>query len=73
VRVTLASDPDGITLTVSDDGVGWRGAGPVRGSGLGSRIIASMAKSLDSQVDYVEVPAGTCARLKVPAAVIERR
>jgi two-component sensor histidine kinase/CheY-like chemotaxis protein len=73
VRVTLATDADGITLTVADDGVGWRGTGPVRGSGLGSRIIASMAKSLDSQVDYVDVSTGTCARLKVPAAVIERR
>jgi two-component sensor histidine kinase len=73
VRVALAADPEGIELTVADDGVGWRGAGPARGSGLGSRIIASMAKSLDSQVDYLDVPTGTCARLKVPAAVLERR
>jgi two-component sensor histidine kinase/CheY-like chemotaxis protein len=73
VRVALAAEPGGIVLTVADDGVGWRGAGPARGSGLGSRIIASMAKSLDSQVDYLDVPAGTCARLQVPAAVLERR
>jgi two-component sensor histidine kinase len=41
-----------IKLTVEDDGIGWRGEGPVKGTGMGSRIVTSMARGLGSSVIY---------------------
>jgi two-component sensor histidine kinase len=64
VRVRLSVTEDQIVvLAVEDDGIGWTGEGPAKGSGLGSKIIAAMAKSLGSVVRYEKLPAGTHATL----------
>jgi two-component sensor histidine kinase len=53
IRVRLArAEPSHFQLVVEDDGCGLvEGAAP-RGSGLGSRLVIAMAKSLASSVDY---------------------
>jgi two-component sensor histidine kinase len=47
-----------IKLTVEDDGVGWRGQGPPKGTGVGSRIVAALAKGLGSSLVYADAKKG---------------
>ena len=68
IRVRLVRDDDHASVTVEDDGVGWRGTGTPRGSGLGSRIIQAMAASLQSKVQYDAAAAGTRATLRFALA-----
>ena len=65
IRVNLSRAGDGeLTLSVEDDGVGWQGAGPAQGTGLGTRIIAAMASNLQSQVEYAKREHGTQASIR---------
>ena len=69
VRVSFVRlGPDNALLAVEDDGIGWRGEGPVRGTGLGSKIIGAMATSLGAKLDYAGRAAGTRAELHVDMA-----
>lgn len=62
VRVTLRRlDAARCVLTVEDDGIGWAGEGPATGSGLGSRLIRSLATALDGILRYAPDNKGTCA------------
>lgn len=65
IRVALkrVSENDAV-LVVEDDGEGFDPDGPIQGTGLGSRIVASMAKSIGSGIAYVPRPHGT--RVEVP-------
>ncbi|UPA24803.1 sensor histidine kinase [Shinella oryzae] len=58
-------DGENALLFVEDDGIGWRGEGPVRGTGLGSKIIGAMATSLGARLDYAAREIGTRAELLV--------
>lgn len=70
VRVTLSTLSDGkALLEVEDDGVG-RGDGPAKGTGLGSRIVKAMARSLNGDVEYQERRPGLSARLAFPLAAM---
>jgi two-component sensor histidine kinase len=63
VRVRLRRLTDGkAELSVEDDGVG-RTDGPARGTGLGTRIVNAMARSIGGDVEYVAAGSGTIARL----------
>ncbi|ODT68757.1 MAG: two-component system sensor histidine kinase/response regulator [Pelagibacterium sp. SCN 63-23] len=62
VRVFMNRDGAEVQLLVEDDGIGWRGVGPAKGTGLGSRIVKSMALSLGARLEYGEVR-GTSVRL----------
>ena len=64
VRVRLRRLPDKRgELTVEDDGVGQSDSdGPIKGTGLGTRIVRAMAASMDAEIDYLQ-QAGTVARL----------
>jgi len=51
-------------ISVEDNGIGWSGEGHAQGSGLGSRIIAAMARNLNSSVVYEPLSNGTRASLE---------
>ncbi len=65
VRVRFAkADDEHFHLVIEDDGVGLTlGAAP-RGSGLGSRLVLAMAKSLASNIDYDPSHRGVRATLR---------
>lgn len=70
VRVTLALREDGkALLAVEDDGIGWTEGDVPKGTGLGSRIVKSMASTLGSSIQYVPRPAGTRAEMTIDLAV----
>jgi two-component sensor histidine kinase len=66
IRVELkrTSDDDAI-LVVEDDGEGFDPEGPIQGTGLGSRVVASMAKSIGSGIKYVPRGRGTRAEVQL--------
>ncbi len=61
VRLRRLAD-DKAELSVEDDGVG-RTEGPAKGTGLGTRIVNAMARSIGGDVEYVAAGQGTVARL----------
>ena len=67
IRVKLKSRNDGRgELIVEDDGVGRGPQTVIRGTGLGTRIVATMASSMQAEVDYLARQPGTAARLVFP-------
>ncbi|GAB2843537.1 hypothetical protein GCM10027277_08840 [Pseudoduganella ginsengisoli] len=70
VRVLLKRLDDGkAELTVEDDGVGITpNAKHAGGTGLGSKIIQTMASALQTQVEYINRRPGTAARLVLTMA-----
>ena len=67
VRVRLKRLGDGrAELVVEDDGVGRQEGGPVRGTGLGTRIVQGIAATLRGEVEYLRRQPGTTARLIFP-------
>ncbi|MCM2291597.1 response regulator [Allorhizobium sp. BGMRC 0089] len=66
IRVRLKQvAEDRALLTVEDDGVGINPAAAPKGTGLGSRIIKSMAASLGDGLSYDETGHGTLARVPI--------
>jgi two-component sensor histidine kinase len=67
VRIILTKDEgDRSTIVVEDDGVGWTGSGTIKGTGLGSRIIQAMTKSLHAELSYRTEGRGTRVTLSFP-------
>ena len=65
VRVSLRRDGDrSFVLAVEDDGCGIIAKAEPTGTGLGTKLIAAMAKSLRSVVEYSEGCIGTRATLR---------
>ena len=65
IRVELSRLSDNQALiVVEDDGEGFDSEGPVQGTGLGSRIVASMAKTIGGGIRYVARSPGT--RVEIP-------
>lgn len=65
IRVRLLADGEGhAVLIVEDDGVGMDG-GPPKGTGLGAKILKSMATSLGSRVEYERRSRGVRALLRI--------
>ncbi|MCB5203912.1 response regulator [Neorhizobium sp. T786] len=56
---------DCVLLAVEDDGIGWRDGEVPKGTGLGSRIVKSMATTLGSAVQYQPCSVGTRVELVV--------
>lgn len=69
VRVRLKRlDGGKAELTVEDDGVGIAPNATPGGTGLGSKIIQTMASSLKTHVEYINRAPGTAARLVLTTA-----
>ena len=69
VRVRLKRLSDGkAELTVEDDGVGMAPNAAPAGTGLGSKIIQTMASALHTRVEYINRAPGTAARLVLTTA-----
>jgi len=69
VRVRLKRLGDGkAELTVEDDGVGIAPNAVHAGTGLGSKIIQTMASALQTRVEYINLAPGTAARLVLTTA-----
>ena len=68
VRVAFGSAPaDRLKLVVEDDGRGLVDTAAARGTGLGQRVIAAMARSLNSRVEYDPTHRGARAVLAFQA------
>jgi two-component sensor histidine kinase/CHASE3 domain sensor protein len=67
IRVRLKPTSDGkAELVVEDDGVGRSDAPQVKGTGLGTRIVNTMAATLHAHIEYLKRQPGTAARLVFP-------
>ncbi|MBK1665583.1 two-component system sensor histidine kinase/response regulator [Rhodospirillum rubrum] len=66
IRLRCRQEGAEIILEVEDFGQGRDLGAPPRGTGLGTRIMAAMAKSLGSEVTYAPVSRGTRAQLRFP-------
>ncbi len=67
IRIILERlDDERAAIRVEDEGVGWTGTGPTKGTGLGSRIIQAMTKSLHAELTYLPVPRGTAVQIAFP-------
>ena len=68
VRVALGREGAGFLLSVEDDGCGIAAGSTPRGTGLGTQLIAAMAKSLRSVVEYDPAHQGTRVFLRAALA-----
>ena len=66
IRVVLTARPGGALLTVEDDGIGWNGDPQnVKGTGLGTRLVSSMAAGMGAELRYEKREPGTRAVLEL--------
>lgn len=64
IRVGLTAREDGsLLLAVEDDGVGFDVSAPSKGSGMGTKIVRTMAASIGSSLDITSGPTGTRVEL----------
>jgi two-component sensor histidine kinase/CheY-like chemotaxis protein len=70
VRATALSG-GGVEISVEDDGVGWTGEGPIRGSGMGSKVVKAMTMSLNSKLHYDPSFRGTRAVLPIAPGLVD--
>ena len=69
VRVRLKNLPERqIELVVEDDGVGRSDNAPIKGTGVGTRIVKAMATTMGADIQYLARKPGTGARLTFPLA-----
>ena len=53
-------------LVVEDDGVGRGDEGSAKGTGLGTKLVNSMVRTMDAEIQYLGRQPGTAARLVFP-------
>ena len=66
VRVRLEQSNGNIDMTVEDDGVGRSVVPDVRGTGLGTRVVNTIAGLMRAETRYKQRDPGTEARLTLP-------
>jgi two-component sensor histidine kinase len=67
IRVRLKQLPNRRgELVVEDDGVGRGDDVSAKGTGLGTKIVDSMARSMGAEIQYLRRQPGTAARLVFP-------
>lgn len=67
IRVSAETVDDHVRVVVEDDGVGWTGAGEVKGTGLGSKIVRAMCRNLEATLSWPEREKGTRVVVEFPA------
>ncbi len=69
IRVSVTRDGELAALSVADDGVGLSASAPgPAGTGLGTRVIKSMAIRLEAELVYAPAQRGTHAVLRFPVS-----
>lgn len=66
VRVLARKVDDRLLVAVEDDGAGMAAGAPARGTGVGSKIVSTIARSLKAEVEYLSRSPGTEARILMP-------
>jgi two-component sensor histidine kinase len=67
IRIILETTGSGhAAIRIEDDGIGWCGTGPTKGTGLGTRIIHAMAKALNADLRYDNPGKGTVVTVSFP-------
>lgn len=66
VRVCLARSADGMVVSVEDDGIGRPSDVKAKGTGLGTRVVSTIATLMKATVTYRQRHPGTEARLTLP-------
>jgi two-component sensor histidine kinase len=57
IRVRFsATSENSVSLCVEDDGIGWAGGGASKGTGVGGRIVSSLARGLGATTTYGQGP-----------------
>jgi two-component sensor histidine kinase len=69
VRLLKMGDNQGM-LRVEDDGIGIIAGSAPKGTGLGSRIVKSMAASLGEGISYHDTPSGTIAEVPIQISTL---
>lgn len=64
IRLSITREGDTIALSVEDDGVGLNDLQSAAGTGLGSKVIASMTSKLQGTISYPPTAKGTRALLQ---------
>ncbi len=74
ITVSYRLEPEGWTLSVTDDGVGMPSEAPAASAGLGTSIIDGLAKQLDAKVAYTDAGPGLMVALRMvrPPAAVEK-
>ena len=68
IRVRLKGGDNGsMHLVVEDDGIGRSDEAAPKGTGLGTRLVTSMAASLGATIDYIARHPGTAAQMTIQA------
>jgi two-component sensor histidine kinase len=63
VRIGLRPEGEMFRLQVEDDGCGMPADGAIKGTGLGSKLVGAMARTLKAQISYDPTHAGVRATL----------
>ncbi|PJI44742.1 MAG: two-component system sensor histidine kinase/response regulator [Rhizobium sp.] len=70
IRVSLKHTGENeALLRVEDDGIGMKPGSAPTGTGLGSRIVKSMASTLGPGICYIETPSGTIAEVPLQICI----
>lgn len=67
IRVRVRFDGARIKVLIEDDGIGWSGGGAAQGTGLGSKIVTAMGRTLDAVLTWEARSPGTTVVIDFPA------
>ncbi|WP_294393145.1 response regulator [uncultured Sphingomonas sp.] len=67
VRIALRNEGDNFVLRVEDDGCGMPDDGEIKGTGLGSKLVNAMARTLKATIDYDHTHTGVRATITAAA------
>lgn len=66
IRVHLTEEAGAAILSVEDEGTGYNAAEPAKGTGLGGRVVQTIAAQMEGQVEHIHLDPGFMARLTLP-------